>query len=110
MIYRLFLLLALLAAGAAHALTADEAKAIAVGEIDDRIAALGKAVANADDKTAAFIQALTDEAVKTSAGKVYVVRDGKATDPVTGAELKLPDDAEDVVSNNRMRGELDTAT
>ncbi len=110
MIHRLILLLALLAAGAAHALTPDEAKAIAVGETDDRIAALGKAVANADDKTAAFIQALADDAVKTAGGKPYIVRDGKATDPVTGAEAQLPDDAEDVVSNNRMRGELDTAT
>jgi urea transport system permease protein len=109
MIHRLLLVLALLAAGAAHALTPDEAKAIAIGETDDRIAALGQAVAHADDKTAAFIQALADEAVKTSAGKPYMVRDGKATDPVTGAQAKLPDDAEDVVSNNRMRGELDTA-
>ncbi|MBK6006266.1 urea ABC transporter permease subunit UrtB [Ramlibacter ginsenosidimutans] len=109
MIHRLFLLLALLAAGAAHALTPEEARGIAIGETDDRIAALGKAVAHADEKTAAFIQALADEAVKTATGKPYVVHDGKATDPVTGAETKLPDDAEDVVSNNRMRGELDTA-
>jgi urea transport system permease protein len=109
MIHRLLLLLALLAAGAAHALTPDEARAIAIGETDGRIAALGQAVAHADDKTAAFIQALADEAVKTSAGKPYIVRDGTATDPVTGAQARLPDDAEDVVSNNRMRGELDTA-
>ena len=105
---RLLFLLALLA-GSAHALTADEAKAIAIGESDTRIEALNKAVAHADDRTAAFLQALADDAVKTAGGKVFVVRDDKATDPVTGAPAQLPADAEDVVNNNRMRGELDSA-
>lgn len=103
------LLLALCTAGAAHALTADEAKAIATGDSDDRIAAMNKAVANADDRTAAFLQALADDAVKTAGGKVFVVRDGKGTDPATGAEVAVPAEAEDVINNNRMRGELDTA-
>jgi urea transport system permease protein len=107
--YRLLFLLLALCSGVSHALTADEAKAIAIGESDTRIEALNKAVAAADDKTAAFIQALADDAVKTAAGKVFVVKDGKATDPVTGAEAALPDGAEDVINNNRMRGELDTA-
>lgn len=105
----LLLLLALTGAGTVHALTADEAKAIAIGESDSRIEALNKAVAAADDRTAAFLQALADDAVKTAGGKVFVVRDDKATDPVTGAETKLPADAEDVINNNRMRGELDSA-
>lgn len=103
------LAIALLAAGSAHALTAAEAKAIAAGETDARIEALNKAVAAADDKTAAFIQALSDEAVKVDGDKVFIVRDGKATDPVTGAAATVPDAAEDVVINNRMRGELDSA-
>lgn len=103
------ILLAALGTGAAHALTADQAKAIATGESDTRIEALNKAVAAADDKTAAFIQALADDAVKTAGDKVFVMRADKATDPVTGAELPLPEGAEDVVNNNRMRGELDTA-
>jgi urea transport system permease protein len=109
MIKQFLLLLAFVGAGAAHALTPEEARAIAVGESDARIEALNKAVAAADDKTAAFIQALADDAVKVAGGKVFVVKDGKGHDPVTGAELKVPDDAEDVVNNNRMRGELDSA-
>lgn len=109
MLQRLLLLLALAGAASAHALTADEAKAIAIGESDTRIEALNKAVAAADDKTAAFLRALSDDAVKTAGGKVFVVKDDKAFDPVTGAEVPLPADAEDVVNNNRMRGELDTA-
>jgi len=109
MIKNLILLLALLVAGASHALTPDEAKAIAVGESDARIEALNKAVAAADDKTAAFIQALADDIVKVAGGKVFVVKDGKGFDPVTGAEAAVPADAEDVLNNNRMRGELDSA-
>ena len=103
------LAVALLVAGSAHALTADEAKAIASGESEARIAALNKAVTTADEKTAAFIQAMSDDAVKYTEDKVFVIKDDKAYDPVTGAELKLPDTAEDVVNNNLMRGALDAA-
>ena len=96
-------------AASAHALTPDQAKAIAVGEGEDRIAALRAAVAGADDKTVQFIQALSDDAVKVVAGKPVLVKDDKAVDPVTGAESALPDTAEDVMNNNRMRGEIDSA-
>lgn len=99
----------LLMATAAHALTADEAKAIASGESEARIAALNKAVLTADDKTAAFIQAMSDDAVKYTEDRVFVMKDDKGFDPVTGAELKVPDTAEDVVNNNLMRGALDAA-
>jgi urea transport system permease protein len=106
---RWFLLLLALLAGHAQALTAGEALAIATGETDARIEALNKAVTTADDKTAAFIQALAGESVKTAGDKVFIVNDGKAFDPVTGSPAELPADAEDVISNNRMRGELDMA-
>ena len=109
LIKKLLLAVALLGVSGAHALTAVEAKGIAVGETDARLEALNKAVTTADDKTAAFIQALSDDAVKVKDGKVFIVRDGKGSDPVTGAEAAVPDDAEDVVNNNRMRGELDSA-
>ncbi|MBX3655175.1 MAG: urea ABC transporter permease subunit UrtB [Ramlibacter sp.] len=110
MIIRYFLLVLALCTGhAAHALTAAEAKAIVTGDTDARIEALNKAVASADDRTAAFIQALVDDAVKVAGEQVLIVVDDKATDPVTGASVALPDGAEDVINNNRMRGELDTA-
>jgi urea transport system permease protein len=105
----LALLAALLLTAGAHALTPAEARAMAAGETDARIEALNKAVAAGDEKTAAFIQALIDDAVKVAGDKVFLVRDGKGFDPVTGAEAALPADAEDVINNNRMRGELDTA-
>ena len=82
---------------------------MALGETEARAEALNKAAANPDDKTAAFIQALADDAVKTAGDKVFVIKDDKGYDPVTGAELAVPADAEDVINNNMMRGELDTA-
>lgn len=94
---------------AAHALTGAEAKAIAVGDSDARIAALNAAAANADPKLAAFVQALLDDEVKIAGDKVLVVHDGKTTDAATGAEATLPESAEDVTNNNRMRGALEAA-
>ncbi|MDB5843639.1 MAG: amino acid/amide transporter rane protein 1, family, partial [Polaromonas sp.] len=79
------------------------------GETDERVTALSKAAATADEKTAAFIQALADDAVKTSGEKVFVVKDDKAFDPLTGVEQPLPADAEDVINPNLMRSELDNA-
>ena len=108
-IRKLFLFFLLCIAGHAHALTADEARAIAIGETEDRMTALSKAVVNADEKTVAFIQALADDQVKTQGDKVFVLQGDKAVDPVTGAALTLPTDAEDVINNNQMRGELDNA-
>jgi urea transport system permease protein len=96
-------------AAQAHALTADEASAIASGESDARIEALNKAVATADDKTAAYLQALSEDAVKMVGNRAIIVKDDQGIDPISGAEFALPDDAEDVMINNRMRGELDSA-
>jgi len=110
MLIRQLLFIAMLCIAAnAHALSANEAKSIASGEPDARIEALNKAVANADDKTAAFLQALSDDAVKVEGDKVFVIKDGKGFDPVTGAEVPVPESAEDVMNNNRMHGELDSA-
>ena len=80
-----------------------------MGETDARVEALSQAMQMADDKTAAFLQALADDAVKVANGKVFVVRGDKTFDAVTDVETPLPDDAEDVINNNRMRGEIDSA-
>lgn len=104
-----FLFATFLIAASAHALSLDEVKGMAIGETESRVEALNKAAVAADEKTAAFIQAMADDAVKTAGDKVFVIKDDKGFDPVTGAELALPADAEDVINNNMMRGELDTA-
>ena len=94
---------------AAQALTMDEARGIAVGESEARVQALSQAVAQGNEKTAAFLQALADDVVKIAKDQVLVVRDGQGMDPVTGQAVPVPQDAEDVMLNNRLRGEIDTA-
>jgi len=106
---RLLAIAMLLVAGHAYSITTEATKAIAIGEGDARIEALRAAVAGADEKTVAFIQALSDDAVKVVAGKPMIVNGDKAVDPLTGVQSALPDTAEDVMNNNRMRGELDSA-
>ncbi|WP_024816065.1 urea ABC transporter permease subunit UrtB [Acidovorax sp. JHL-3] len=106
---RLIACLLLCAAVQAHALTAEQALAMAAGETDDRVAAVQQAVVEPSERTAAFLQALADDAVKVADGKALIVRDDKGIDPVTGAEVPVPPDAEDIINNNRMRGEIDTA-
>ena len=93
----------------AWALDAAQARAIATGDNDARIAALNAAVTRGEPGLAAFVQALLDDAVKTSSTGVYVVRDDKAVDAVTGQPVPLPDGTEDVSNNNRMRGALEAA-
>jgi urea transport system permease protein len=96
-----------LATGGAHALTADEAIRLASGDTDARIMALAEVIKNADEKTFALIKAMNEDSVKLAGGRVFIVQDNKAIDAVSGLVTPLPDDAEDVISNNRMRGELE---
>jgi urea transport system permease protein len=101
-----------LACTLAHALTPEQAARIAAGDSDDRIAALNEAVAAGDGALVPFVEALLADEVKVAAGRAYIVKDGdadRAVDAVTGAPAKLPDDAEDVINNNRMRSELEGA-
>ena len=103
--------LAVVVLGHTHALalTAEQAQALTLGDTDARVSALQKALASPDAQTAAFLQAMADDAVKVNGTHVLVVHDGKAIDPVSGEATALPDNAEDVINNNRMRGEIDAA-
>jgi urea transport system permease protein len=101
--------LVLFSAAPAHALTAEQVRAMSIGESDDRAGAIAKVAATGDAQAADFFQALLDDAVKTAGDRVFVVRDGKAVDAATGASATLPADAEDVVNNTRMRGEIEVA-
>ena len=107
--FLLALLLSFGAATASHALTKQQAASIASGDNDARIAALNAAAAAGDPALAAFVQALLDGEVKVAGDTAYVVRDDKVTDAATGVAAKLPDTAEDVSNNNRMRGALEAA-
>ena len=93
----------------AHALTAEEALAISAGDNDARVVALQKVVAKGDPALPAFLEALTADQVKVAGQRVYIVNGDDVKDAVTGAAVKLPDGAEDVVNNNRMSSEIDAA-
>jgi len=60
------MLLALLLAPGAWALTAEQALKMATGDGEDRVQAINEAVLDADDRTRAFIDALSNDAVKAS--------------------------------------------
>jgi urea transport system permease protein len=98
----LFLALSL----SAQALTPEQALRIASGDNDARIAALNEAAAAGDAALVPFVQAMLADEVKVTAERAFIVRDGKAVDAATGAAATLPDNAEDVVNNNRMRREM----
>jgi urea transport system permease protein len=93
----------------AFALTPEQALALSSGDTDARILVLQKSLASPDEKTAAFLQALSNDEVKVYGRQVFVVRNGQAIDPVSDKLQVLPDAADDVINNNRMRGELEAA-
>jgi len=92
------------------AFTPEQAAAMASGDSDDRIAALSKALA-ADDaaRLAPFLQALLADEVKVAGGRAYVVQGDKAVLAGTDTAAALPEGAEDVINNNRMRREIEAA-
>jgi urea transport system permease protein len=109
---RLFLLVTaalLLIALPAHALTQADARAIASGDSDDRIAALQRVLAAGDTALGPFVQALLDDSVRLTADRVLVVQGDTAVDAATNQPVPLPEGAEDAVNNNRMRRELEAA-
>ena len=97
----------------AHALTGEQAQAIAIGEADARIAALQAAVQTPDEATLNFLQALSDGNVKIVSGKPVLLLGGKAVSPSDGSALPIDPEAlqsaEDAMVNNRLRGEIDNA-
>ena len=103
-------LLALLMSVGAQALTPQQARSIATGDSDERIAAMQAALAAADTGLAPLAQALLDDAVKITPEQVLIVRDGQATDAASGQRVaSVPETAEDPVNNNRIRRALQSA-
>ena len=110
-VLRLFIALFIACFGipSAHALTAEQAHAMAAGDNEERAAAIAQAVAGAEPGVAAFLQALLDDEVRVAGERVFIVRGEVARDAATGAEAPLPEDAEEVINSNYMRREIDVA-
>src|SRR5574343_999529 len=104
------LLLCLIGAASAHALTPADALALVEGDGDARIATLNRLAVEPDDQAQALMKALADGAVKVLGQQVLIVADdGSTTDATTGAAVAQDDEAQDVIVNNRMRGALEAA-
>jgi len=98
-----------LAAAPAAAIDAPTLRAIVDGDTDARVAALHAAVSTGDATLAPVLQAMLDDELKFDEAHVWRVHDGQASDAVTGAAATLPDEAQDVMVNNRLRGEAQAA-
>lgn len=104
--------LGLLLSLSCHALTAEQAFAMAAAEDNDaRAAAINAAALEPDEggRLAAYLQALADDAVRTAGGKAYVIQGERTIDPATGTAATLPADAEEIVNNNYLRGVIESA-
>lgn len=85
-------------------------KPLAADDPDARIEAVGKIAALANDDAAKVLQALKDDTLfAVPDGRVLIVEDDKAFDPVTGRTGAVPEDADGITVNNRLRGVVEGA-
>jgi urea transport system permease protein len=103
----LWLLCLLCTALGSRALTREQALALVKGENDERITALTASLTRGDEGLAKYLQSVLDDEVKFTADAAFVVRDGKAHDAATGAEVPLPAGAEEVINSNQIRREIE---
>jgi len=105
-----FFLLMLVLARPCLALDAAAVGKLAFGDADERSAALAVLVAEGDPKMVALLEALAAGDVQTAGERVLIVKGDEAIDAVTGAKVTpLPKEREDVVANNRLRREIESA-
>jgi urea transport system permease protein len=82
---------------------------LAAEESEDKIAAIRQIVEAADPSSARLLQALSEEALWVSGGRVVLVDGERVLDAATGQELTPPPVDRDVITvNNRVRRELAT--
>jgi len=103
-------LLMLVLARPCFALDAAAVGKLAFGDADERSAALAVLVAEGDPKMIALLEALAAGDVQSAGERVLIVKGDEAADAVTGAKVApLPKEREDVVANNRLRREIESA-
>ncbi len=102
-------LLCLLLPTTASALSAEQVRAMAVGDNDARAAAIASAAASGDPAAPAFFAALLHGRVKVAGDAVFVMDGEQAREAASGRATVLPEGAEDVLNSNRMRREIDAA-
>jgi urea transport system permease protein len=111
---RVLIYILLLVAAPVFALDKAAVEKLAAGDADERAQAIAALVTEGDPKAAAFLEAVAEGDVQwvevKGAKRVLVVKSGQATDAVTGEKVDpVPEGAEDVVANNRLRKEIEGA-
>ena len=103
-------LVAVAGPSAALTVTPELAKDLALGDYDARVKAIAALTTTDGADALAVLQALSDGEIQTVGEQVLWIKDGKATDLATGKSVTpLPESREDVILNNRVRGDLATA-
>ena len=83
---------------------------LAFGTNDEKIAAIRGFVAKGEAAAAPLLAALAEGRLQTAGERVLIVSDASAIDAVTGETVTpLPETREDVIANNRVRGEIANA-
>lgn len=77
---------------------------------DARIDAVNQIAVLANEDAARVLNAIKNDLLYTTpAGQVYIIDDDKAYDPATGKTVAVPEDAEGISVNNRLRGAVNDA-
>ncbi len=80
---------------------------LADDDSDTKIAAIQKLADSAEPQALEILQAMNSEALFASSDKIYIKSGNSVTDALGGAKLaQLPDNAEVITINNRVRNEL----
>ena len=96
---------------AAHAaIDAALLQRLAGDDSDTRIEAIGQIAALANEDAFRIITALRDETLYTTPDeKVFIIDGDQAFDPATDKTLAIPDDADGIMVNNRLRNAVSAA-
>ena len=95
---------------AAAALDAALVAKLAFGDNDEKIAAIRGFVAQGEAAATPLLTALAEGQLQTAGERVLIVQDEGAIDAVTGEKVTpLPETRDDVIANNRVRGEIANA-
>jgi urea transport system permease protein len=94
----------------ALALDAQAVEKLGTGDGDEKIEAINVLVEEADPRAVTVLQALADGELQVAGKRVLIVRDEEAFDAATGEKVTpLPEERDDIIVNNRLRGAVQTA-
>jgi urea transport system permease protein len=83
---------------------------LATGEGDEKVAAIATLIASGEPRAIVVLQAIADGEMQVAAGRALLVKGDAGVDAVTGESVSpLPASREDVVANNRLRREIESA-